>query len=112
MAGYSMADSILAFLRCQQQRQELNSDIPGCVFMEVMAEGETQVKRALADALVSLYFSGTFISNRNPCVSTNNSTYFISFSSSPKITVQGRAEIWQLGKEKENSLSILQLKCK
>ena len=77
--------------------------------MEVMAEGETQAKRALAGVLVSLYFSSTFISNRNPGLSTNNGTYFTS-SSSPKITVQGREEIWQL--RNENPLSILQVKCK
>lgn len=68
------------------------------------------VKRALADVLVSQYFSTAFISNRNPGMSTNTCGTLLSFS--PKITVQGREEIWQLRKEKENPLCILKLKCK
>lgn len=68
--------------------------------MKVMAEGETQVKRPLADVLVSLCFSSTFISNTNPGMSTNNATYFTSSFSLPKIIVQGMEEIQQLRKEK------------
>lgn len=87
-AGYSTEDSVLTFLR---YRQRLSSDTAGHVFMEVIAEGDTRVKRPLADMLMSLCFSSTFISNRNPGVSTSNGIYFTSFSSLPKITVQGRA---------------------
>lgn len=49
------------------------------------------IKRALADVLVSQYFSTAFIPNRNPGMSTNTRGTLLSFS--PKITVQGREEM-------------------